>query len=138
MKTRFRIFLFILLPLLAGGSVYIACRPQTIRFKTWFDGFTFGGSDFQQNIPDWIIFNLPAGLWLFAFLHALALLRCGPFFFAAAILFAMGAELLQLTGHVKGTFDGGDLFAYALAVFCFFLTNRTNPVTAIPHEKELA
>ena len=122
MKLGSRIILFVLLPLFTGGLIYIFCRPQTIRFKTWFGESTADASvirELLKNLPDWMVYNLPAGLWLFAFLHGLQLLRSPFWFYVLAVLFAIGAEVMQATHFTSGTFDFQDLLAYLLAMVVF-------------------
>lgn len=128
MKTRLRFFLLVVVPLVAGGLIYVFCRPETIRFKTWFAA----GAMPQQYFPDWMVYNLPAGLWLFAFLYMLRLLQSQWYYFASAICFAFGAELLQATAYAGGTFDFGDLLAYSVAGGVFFLLQKIKPVKPIP------
>jgi hypothetical protein len=130
MKTRLRFFLLVVLPLVAGGLIYVFCRPGTIRFKTWFAQTPV--TTLQHVLPDWMVYNLPAGLWLFAFLYLLHLLQSQWYYFASAICFAFGAELLQATAYAGGTFDAGDLLAYSVAGAVFFLLQKINPVKPIP------
>lgn len=130
MKTRLRFFLLVVVPLVAGGLIYVFCRPGTIRFKTWF--VQTPATTMQHVLPDWMVYNLPAGLWLFAFLCMLRLLQSQWYYFASAICFAFGAELLQATGYAGGTFDYGDLLAYSVAGGVFFFLQKTKLVKLIP------
>lgn len=130
MKTRARFFLLVFLPLFAGGLIYVFFRPGTIRFKTWFAETQ--ASTLQHVLPDWMVYNLPAGLWLFAFLYLLRLLQSQWYYFASVIGFAFGAELLQATGYAGGTFDYGDLLAYTVAGGVFFFLQKTKPSKIIP------
>lgn len=130
MKTRARFFFLVLLPLLVGGLIYVFFRPGSIRFKTWFAQSP--ATILPHVLPDWMVYNLPAGLWLFAFLYLLRLLQSQWYYFASAICFAFGAELLQATAYAGGTFDYGDLLAYCIAGGVFFFLQKRKPVQIIP------
>jgi hypothetical protein len=130
MKTRARFFFLVLLPLLAGGLIYIFFRPGSIRFKTWFAQTPV--TTLPHVLPDWMVYNLPAGLWLFAFLYALRLLQSPPVYFVLALVFAFGTELLQATAYAGGTFDSSDLLAYGIAAGIFYFLQKIKPVQIIP------
>lgn len=129
MKTRARFFFLVLLPLLAGGLIYVFFRPGTIRFKTWFAQTS--ATTIPHVLPDWMVYNLPAGLWLFAFLCALRLLQSPPVYYAIALAFAIGTELLQATTYAGGTFDFSDLLAYSVAGGVFYFLHKMKPVKII-------
>ncbi|TND10254.1 MAG: Uncharacterized protein FD123_502 [Bacteroidetes bacterium] len=126
------LFLYSVLPLFAGGMLYVLYRPLTLRFfaciqNTAAENFlldlreTAGGISF----PGWIIYNLPCGLWLFAFVNALFLFRASRSVIMLAVAFPLLSELAQATGWLSGTFDILDLLAYSAGAGCgLFLFRR--------------
>ena len=77
------------------------------------------------NLPEWLIFNVPDGLWFYSFLMWLILMwqyekGIQPFiWYSFLILGAIGAEFLQKLSVIQGTYDTKDIYAYFLAVlFC--------------------
>lgn len=67
---------------------------------------------FKVNLPNWVYFSLPDGLWVYSFTSALLILWNGklnlwliiPFFFGVFCEVAQGLEILN------GTFDIMDIF----------------------------
>lgn len=117
-----RAFVHILLPVFMGAVVYAFWRgiPLLDSGKTMFPLFS------ANHAPDWINYNLPDGLWCYAFLSTLSLIWEGPsisrfLWLGLAIAIAFSSEVLQAYNFIHGTFDWGDLIAYAIAIaFCFF------------------
>jgi hypothetical protein len=74
-----------------------------------------------QSSPEWVRFNLPDGLWIFALVLSLHLVwadeddRKTRYRLAAGVLFAsIGSEILQAMAWIGGTGDPRDAFAYAV------------------------
>ena len=71
--------------------------------------------------------SLPDFLWLYALLHSIRLiwndtLNSQMFgWIAVAVISAFASEVMQRFGFVPGTFDAGDVLAYSLATFLFFI-----------------
>ena len=113
------------LMLLAGGMVYLLCRPHTILINHI---ASFLGLDpFLVNMREWIqihqlshilIYSLPAGLWAASYVtlvHAFSdrLSRCERLSFAAVMpMLGTLSEVLQGMGIVPGTFDALDIVCY--------------------------
>jgi len=118
----------VVLPLLAGGTIYVLWRPTTLHFFKWADLvglnhlllFLREVASVVCRPPTWVIFSAPAGLWLYSFLAALHLTWRGTSKFAMmgwslfAMTLAVGSEAGQFFA-VPGTFDVQDVAAYAIA-----------------------
>jgi len=130
----------IFIPLILGGYIYVFYRSINLNFWNWLNNYSYLISLFRDtefsfvksiNLPNWVIFNLPDGLWSYAF--------CSFFFWgwkeklSKSIIYfippfgiPLFLELLQLTPFVSGTFDMVDLyysiigFTLSYIVFCFF------------------
>jgi len=85
----------------------------------------------SAKLPDWLQYNLPDGLWLYALLSAITLVWKGnssKHFFAwmlLAIILSYLTEVFQALHFIPGTFDWKDLVAYSFAVlfYAFHLQN---------------
>lgn len=75
----------------------------------------------ENQTPSWFIYNLPGGLWIFAFANACFLFlsdrQCDYSKKIIAILFSIVCllEFMQLIHLTDGRFDFLDLLVYALA-----------------------
>lgn len=101
-----------------GGALYLGGRPTTLRMFAWADTLGLGPAvhglrellaPVVSAAPDWAVFSLPFGLWLFALVLAVRDTRWIP----AALALGIGSELAQLPGLMPGTFDPVDLFVLA-------------------------
>ena len=121
------------LMLLAGGMVYLLCRPHTILINHV--ASYLGFDPLLANMRDWMqthrlshlwVYSLPAGLWaasyvtiVHAFSKSLSLFERLSF---AALMPLVGAlsELLQGIGLVPGTFDPIDIVCYITPYLLYF------------------
>ena len=110
MNVRLKdVALFIFCPLLLGSLIYVFCRTTTIYFVDWLAQVLPGISSIQLNVPYWIIYHLPDGLWAFAFSSASMIIwnweinKENGLWHSLPLLSAL---LLELN---YGTFDPGDL-----------------------------
>lgn len=133
---KVRLILFnVIVPLLLGGLIYIVFRSKSLILFTWFDeisisGFTNLVRDFlyplKNSLPDWIIFSLPDGLWVYSFTSFLIIIWSDDFesvkyWMVIPLLTFFLIELLQLFNILKGTFDIVDNSICLIAfVFCVF------------------
>ncbi len=80
-------------------------------------------------IPNFFIYNLPDGLWLYALLSAINViwgnsnLKNKYIWFYIAILIAFLSEILQYFKLFAGTFDWLDILAYLFAITLVFFIN---------------
>lgn len=112
-----------------GGAIYILFRPLEPIFFRWIHflgagNFISGIREFSlpllTNIPEWLIFSLPNGLWAFAYTLIVTAIWSGSksglrYFWVATIpALILGYELIQLIDIFPGTFCLHDL-AFSLA-----------------------
>jgi len=87
----------------------------------------------SMKIPGWIKYNVPDGLWLYAFLSALFFIWKEKFsgqlfiWLILAIFICFFFEISQAYGIFPGTFDWYDMLAYSIAsTFFFFNFHQIN------------
>jgi len=117
------------LTLLAGSIIYLFFRTDTLLIFKWLAIFSidetlFGIRELTQNIkphlPNWIIFSLPDGLWVFSYVSLTLLLwnniitRANFMWVFLIPTIAISSELGQLFKIVQGTFDITDIFFYVV------------------------
>lgn len=77
------------------------------------------------NIADWIIYNLPGALWLFAFLSiSIVKNEKGLLYCLIPLSGALIIELMQYLSLTDGTYDVADVFFYLAAWVLFMLIWR--------------
>ena len=108
-----------------GGAIYLAYRTRTLVVFDLLDSLHLSWlvmlfrSDNNNNIPEWVKFSLPDGLWVFTYVvyvgivYSFKIDRC-KFMMAVLPLIGLGSEFLQYVSVVPGTFDVLDLLAYSL------------------------
>ena len=118
------------LSLLIAGSIYILFRTESLILFEWFQWLqlmpamaelrTFS-MPWASQLPEWVVFSLPDGLWLLSFLlfvrvvWADASKRAMWVWSGVGMTISFGHELAQALGVVPGTFDWVDLLAYLVA-----------------------
>lgn len=122
--------------LLVGGLIYILFRTSSLKMFAWYE--TIGLSSltialrkltfpFAPKIPEWILFSLPDGLWIFSYV---SLMLCiwnntvsfkNLFWILIIPFLAIGSEIGQGLGLIPGTFDLADLLLYILGMTLPFL-----------------
>lgn len=144
-----RKFFCIYLPIILGVLIYIIFRSRSLFY---FHFFTLINLDdyiiplrkfvflYRKLFPNWVIYSLPDGLWLFSFgsalLYNLKNLKKRALLFSLIFSLTLFFELIQffLGGHgtLIGTFDPSDLvcFAtgYALALSVNYLFFKKNQI----------
>ncbi len=112
------------LAILLGGVIYILFRAsepiffnwiRAIGLDSWLD-FARGKSHSSGlNLPAWIVFSLPNGLWAFAYAFLLTVVWWRnrswlKYFWMTSIpLLVLGYEILQYAGIIPGTFCMQDI-----------------------------
>ena len=128
-NARF-VALHVVLPIVVGATIYVLWRSTELRIFTW---LSLGGlaaptaylralvAPLGAILPDWFLYSLPDGLWVYAVISFMALVwrddtrRRRALWLAAGPLLGVGWEMAQLIGMAPGTFDPADLFWYAVA-----------------------
>lgn len=120
-----------------GGLIYIQYRSESLLMFDWFQDLNI--SDFiasirsnsdNSNLYGWVIYNLPAGLWLFAYMLIIdaiwgnaknAQFMCHLFILP---ILAIVSELMQCLGVLPGTFDFLDLISYVCVIILFIIIKK--------------
>src|SRR5690606_24761044 len=125
MKKQFILGSF--LTLLGGGLIYVLFRTSSLKMFSWYETIGLGGLTnelrnwaFQlaDKIPEWILFSLPDGLWIFSYVSLMLIIWQNSislkniFWILILPFLAISSELGQLFGVIIGTFDFMDLLLY--------------------------
>jgi len=115
--------LHVLLPLIVGIFIYFLFR-----------GVPFLGLHSVLNISKnnilivFLLFNLPDGLWLYAFLSVINQIwgesKKGLFWLITVFILTISSEFLQRLHIIPGTFDWLDIITYSLTFLIFNLFHR--------------
>ncbi len=110
--------------LLLGGVIYLLFHASEPVFFKWIHASGTGGwlepvrhnsLSVLANLPGWIVFSLPAGLWAFAYALVITTIWAGSrsraryFWMASIPLLVIGFEIFQYAGIIHGTFCIQDL-----------------------------
>lgn len=132
-------FTFTIFPVFIGGLFYILWRPKTLVMFTWFE---FIGildliiaireitQPFYINIPDFLIYSIPNGLWIYSLMVFLLFLwKDNNIFVRTLIVFigtilTVGMEFAQLFGIIKGVFCYVDIFISIIFIILSLLTMK--------------
>lgn len=125
-----------ILTLITGGMIYILFRTSSLKMFSWYQiigldeltnelrKFTF---QFADKIPEWILFSLPDGLWIFSYVSLMLFIWKNSvsikniFWISIIPILAIGSEIGQLFGLVSGTFDFVDLLLYLFGMTLPFI-----------------
>ncbi len=133
-----RIIFGTIFPLSIGTLIYLLFRPETIRIFEWSKmiGINVFISTVREyfstiELPNWIVYNLPNGLWIFGLTYFLLTIWRNrkdfqaKFWIATPLIIALFLEFSQLNLNNVGTFDFKDL-AFYLIGFLFSLIFNNN------------
>lgn len=131
-STKPIIFVLAIILLLWGTAIYVLYRPLNLYLFKLFE-LTNTLTTIEQlrssfvdiNIPDWVIYNLPDGLWLLSYMLIIDMIWNSEEILKTVFLWIVPVmiachEFLQLLGVVRGTWDVLDLLSYFLAI-CMYL-----------------
>lgn len=120
--------------LIIGGLIYIRYRNESLLMFDWFHGLglteyieDFRNNAEMPNVYGWCKYNMPAGLWLFAYMLIIDSIwgkdknNVYLYFLYVLPLLALVSELMQYAGIFPGTFDFMDLLSYVSSIFLFIL-----------------
>lgn len=113
------------------GLMYISFRPDTLKMFHFFK--VFGLLDYLEdlqrnpnNVPTWMLYNLPDGVWLFAYSILIGCIwnfkirDCWMFILVMPFI-CIPHEFMQGLGIMHGTYDPWDVLAYILAIMTGFI-----------------
>lgn len=128
----FHIIIRSFLPLVIGGLIYAFYGAKGIRLVDWATHIGFVDKcreNLSLSLPDWIVFNLTDGIWLFSLLQLIDIIwqdeKGGHVWFALSVILAIGHELGQQFNMFSGTFDWLDLLAYAIVSIMSILISQS-------------
>jgi hypothetical protein len=140
-----------ILTLLTGGLVYVSFRVDSIVMFKWFsilnvDGLIqhFRGLTLHYCgiLPDWILYSLPDGLWVFSYVSIVlyvwkAEINYNNFIWVILIpLYAVIHEIGQFFQVVSGTFDSTDMLFFMAGTFMpFILFSNHITIKTTEHEQ---
>ena len=128
--TLFKIFALVLFPLLAGLSIYMLFRVQSLIIFDWFVGaglseyvelLRVSSASLIDFIPGFVVFSLPDALWVYSLTSLMLIIWNGSggtsrlIWISLGLVLGAGAEVGQLLGLVRGTFDAVDLLLCTVA-----------------------
>lgn len=129
-----------IISLLTGGLIYILFRTSTLKMFLWFDSLGLTETintvrnmtlDYSNQLPNWVKFSLPDGLWIFSYVCLLLLIwsdseikKSLPWILVIPIV-AILSEFGQLPNIVPGTFDPVDLVFYLTGTILPFLITKS-------------
>ena len=120
-----------------GGLIYICYRSESLLMFDWFYGL--GLTDYIEdirngvempNVYGWVKYNMPAGLWLFAYMFVIDSIwgkdknNVYLYFLYVLPLLAIVSELMQYVGMIPGSYDSMDLLCYVSFIFLFLIINK--------------
>ena len=120
--------------LTVGSLTYIRYRSESLLMFDWFRDIglaeyidNFRNKAEMPNMYGWVKYNMPAGLWLFAYMFVIDSIwgkdknNVYMYFLYALPLLAIVSEFMQYVGMLSGTFDFMDLLSYVSSIFLFIL-----------------
>ena len=129
-------YIFVLLALISfciGGLIYLIYRSLTLQMFVWFKQLGLYSSvisfrnEYWPTLPDWIIYSLPDGLWLFSYLLIMKAIWYKKTTKQALVLplilpiFMNLTEILQGLNCFPGTFDLLDVICYDIPVIIYLI-----------------
>ena len=130
--NKFKLLTYhVLLPLITGILIYIIFRSKSIIMFKWLDSLLLTAPvdflrdslhQYRSQIPGWVIYSLPDGLWIYALSMSLFLIWGNDYLKSSvwvviALLLAPSLEIMQYFHFLPGTFDWRDLIIYIIASF---------------------
>ena len=124
MRTIKLINWHIILPLFIGGLIYLSFRSTTLNMFKWFELLSLSNFinslretlyPIKSILPEWTIYSLPDGLWVYSFSSSFIIIwnedfeMAKPWLIIPLFLGAF-AEIFQYFKILPGTFDLIDFF----------------------------
>ncbi len=119
--------------LLIGGMIYLVYRSKELLMFDWVEkiGLTPIIDNVRNSVEtggvyDWVKYNLPDGLWIFAYMFIMDSIWNGKnikianMFIYVLPIIAIISELLQAVNLIGGVFDVMDLLSYCFAIVLFW------------------
>jgi hypothetical protein len=136
----FRLIIFCLIPLLAGGTIYLLFRSDSLLLFRWIEQIGFESevekvrkfsSPFSKFIPDQVLFSVPDALWTFSLVWFLEIVwnesnnkSLTHRIFIISLIITVGFECFQYFYKSLGWFSFYDIFWIVIALFAFKMIRR--------------
>ena len=133
--SKKQIITHVVIPILIGSSIYLIYRSETLIMFGWFNAL--GVSDlvsklrnfslFNSQIPLWIKYSLPDGLWVYSLTSLMIIIwrdvksKSKYYWIASSIIIAIVIELGQYLRLIPGTYDILDIILCLIAFSLSFL-----------------
>ena len=143
-KMKRQIIIGHLFTLLLGGLLYISFRQETLKMFSWFDRINLSAAiselrlltlPISDHLPNWFLYSLPDGLWLFSYLSVLlavwdnTISKHNIYWLFLVPMVAIFSEIGQLFEIVAGTFDIID--------FVFYIGGTVLPILIFTNSKKI-
>ena len=132
-----RFAIHVVLPIAIGTWIYVGWRSTDLLVFRWIEFCGLSAFVFRPavSLPDWVLYCLPDGCWVYAATSWMLLIwqRLVPWAWLALIL-GVGTELGQLAGFVPGSYDLVDILFYVVA---FILAGAIHAQTHLVHSRHL-
>lgn len=147
MKTK-QLLIGHIATLCCGSLIYILFRSSSLKMFIWFErinildvienirNFTF---IYSNNLPNFILYSLPDGLWLFSYVSLVLYLwknelKSENLFWVFSVpLISIISELGQIFKIIPGTFDIIDLVMYLLGTILPFIIYKKSITNNLLH-----
>lgn len=128
--------MIIVIPLIIGGLIYLSFRSDTLKMFQWIDNSSFGTMienlrnttiTFRQHLPNWFLFSLPDGLWIFSYISTMMFIwnyelkKSSIIWILLVPFIGFLSEFGQLLKFVSGTFDKIDVLFYIFGTLFPFI-----------------
>jgi hypothetical protein len=131
-------------PLFIGGLIYIFFRSNTLNMFNWFEALRMDQiiNDLRVSflslkpiIPEWIIYSLPDGLWVYSFTSGILIIwgKLLTFWLIAPLLTGVLVEFAQLFQFFPGTFD---IIDFLIGILAFTSSILIFNLKSNKHEKQ--
>lgn len=132
-KTQLRnktLIYHVVLPLLIGSLIYVLFRSESLIVFNWLGylgilehirEFRELLNSFKYVLPNWVIYSLADGLWVYAFVSAYLIYFKIDYWLIVPFLLSIGIEILQYFQFFQGTFDVLDLIYFIIGYTLPFL-----------------
>jgi len=139
------LFCHVIIPISIGGIIYLFFRSDSLMMFRWadaigvksvLDNIRIYTTTIQMNNMNWFFFSLPYGLWVYSFTSFMLIVwelkfsRHSIFWIFIGSSLALGGEIGQALGVIRGTFDPTDvmlcLIGSILPFLIFFNQTKRN------------
>lgn len=134
--------------LCCGSLIYILFRSSSLKMFIWFErinilsvikNFRNFTSTYSNILPNFILYSLPDGLWLFSYVSLVLYLWKNElkseniFWIFSVPLISIISELGQINKIIPGTFDIIDLLMYLLGTILPFIIYKKSITNNLLH-----